>query len=321
MNEFEIINKYFAKLTKSNKGSFNLKDDIFYDYNKKVAISVDTYIDKIHFVNFKYPHLVIKKCLRSSLSDLICKGITPKYYFIAASGNKKKFDKINLSKILNALKSEQKKFSIKLSGGDTTYSSKLSFTFVVVGYPNNLPILRSGANLNDDIYVTNTLGDAFLGLYLIKKRKRTSNYNYFVKSFYLPNIPYKFSKQIHLFASSSIDISDGLYQDINHLIKSSNLSYDLDLNKVPISNYLKNYIKKNNKKKKLLISNGDDYQILFTAKKNKRNLIKRIAKKTNTLVTKIGVVKRPNVKKTFKNQGYLHKFWKLIYCLFRIFLY
>ena len=308
MNEFEIINKYFAKLTKSNKGSFNLKDDIFYDYNKKVAISVDTYIDKIHFVNFKYPHLVIKKCLRSSLSDLICKGITPKYYFIAASGNKKKFDKINLSKILNALKSEQKKFSIKLSGGDTTYSSKLSFTFVVVGYPNNLPILRSGANLNDDIYVTNTLGDAFLGLYLIKKRKRTSNYNYFVKSFYLPNIPYKFSKQIHLFASSSIDISDGLYQDINHLIKSSNLSYDLDLNKVPISNYLKNYIKKNNKKKKLLISNGDDYQILFTAKKNKRNLIKRIAKKTNTLVTKIGVVKRPNVKKTFKNQGYLHKF-------------
>ena len=99
-----------------------------------------------------------------------------------------------------------------------------------------------------------------------------------------------------------------MYQDINHLIKSSNLSYDLDLNKVPISNYLKNYIKKNNKKKKSLISNGDDYQILFTAKENKRNLIKRIAKKTNTLVTKIGVVKRPNIKKTFKNKGYLHKF-------------
>ena len=171
MNEFEIINKYFAKLTKNNKGSFNLKDDIYYDYNKKVAISVDTYIDKIHFVNFKYPHLVIKKCLRSSLSDLICKGITPKYYFIAASGNKKKFDKSNLSKILNALKSEQKKFSIKLSGGDTTYSSKLSFTFIVVGYPNNFPILRNGAKLNDDIYVTNTLGDAFLGLYLIKKKR------------------------------------------------------------------------------------------------------------------------------------------------------
>ena len=284
MHEFELIKNYFQKLSNKSASALNLNDDVFFDKKNRLVVSVDTYTEGNHFIDFKKPDLVIKKIIRSSISDLICKGITPKYYFIAASGNKKKFDKINLSKILNALKSEQKKFSIKLSGGDTTYSSKLSFTFVVVGYPNNLPILRSGANLNDDIYVTNTLGDAFLGLYLIKKRKRTSNYNYFVKSFYLPNIPYKFSKQIHLFASSSIDISDGLYQDINHLIKSSNLSYDLDLNKVPISNYLKNYIKKNNKKKKLLISNGDDYQILFTAKKNKRNLIKRIAKKTNTLV-------------------------------------
>ena len=50
-----------------------------YDYKKKIAISVDTYVDKIHFVNFKQPDLVIKKCLRSSLSDLICKGINPKW--------------------------------------------------------------------------------------------------------------------------------------------------------------------------------------------------------------------------------------------------
>ena len=99
MNEFEIINRYFSKLTKNNKGSFNLKDDIFYDYKKKMAISVDTYVDKIHFVNFKQPDLVIKKCLRSSLSDLICKGINPKYYFIASSGSSKHFNKANLYKI------------------------------------------------------------------------------------------------------------------------------------------------------------------------------------------------------------------------------
>ena len=59
MNEFEIIDKYFSKLTKNNRGSFNLKDDIFYDYNKKIAISVDTYVDKIHFMSFKHPNLVI----------------------------------------------------------------------------------------------------------------------------------------------------------------------------------------------------------------------------------------------------------------------
>ena len=308
MNEFEIIDKYFSKLTKNNRGSFNLKDDIFYDYNKKIAISVDTYVDKIHFMNFKHPNLVIKKCLRSSLSDLICKGVRPKYYFIASAGNSKHFTKINLSKISKALKSEQKKFSIKLSGGDTTYSNTLSFTFVVIGYSTTLPVLRNGAKLNDDIYITNTVGDAFLGLYIIKKNKKILNHKYFVNSFYLPNIPYKFGKKMCLFANAAIDISDGLFQDINHLMENSKFAYDLDLNKIPISVNLAKYLKKNNKKKKSFVSNGDDYQILFTAKKNKSNLIKRIAKKTNTLITKIGVIKKQNIKKTIKNQGYLHKF-------------
>ena len=308
MNEFEIIDKYFSKLTKNNRGSFNLKDDIFYDYNKKIAISVDTYVDKIHFMNFKHPNLVIKKCLRSSLSDLICKGVNPKYYFIASAGNSKHFTKINLSKISKALKSEQKKFSIKLSGGDTTYSNTLSFTFVVIGYSTTLPVLRNGAKLNDDIYITNTVGDAFLGLYIIKKNKKILNHKYFANSFYLPNIPYKFGKKMCLFANAAIDISDGLFQDINHLMENSKFAYDLDLNKIPISVNLAKYLKKNNKKKKSFVSNGDDYQILFTAKKNKSNLIKRIAKKTNTLITKIGVIKKQNIKKTIKNQGYLHKF-------------
>jgi len=308
MNEFEIIDKYFSKLTKNNRGSFNLKDDIFYDYNKKIAISVDTYVDKIHFMNFKHPNLVIKKCLRSSLSDLICKGVNPKYYFIASAGNSKHFTKINLSKISKALKSEQKKFSIKLSGGDTTYSNTLSFTFVVIGYSTTLPVLRNGAKLNDDIYITNTVGDAFLGLYIIKKNKKILNHKYFVNSFYLPNIPYKFGKKMCLFANAAIDISDGLFQDINHLMENSKFAYDLDLNKIPISVNLAKYLKKNNKKKKSFVSNGDDYQILFTAKKNKSNLIKRIAKKTNTLITKIGVIKKQNIKKTIKNQGYIHKF-------------
>ena len=309
MNEFEIIKKYFSKLT-NNKGSFNLADDIYFDYKKKIAISVDTYVEKIHFLNFKYPDLVIRKCLRSSLSDLICKGIQPKYYFISASGNKKNFTQPNLSKISRALKFEQKKFSINLSGGDTTYSNKLSFTFTVVGYSTSLPILRSGAKINDDIYLTNVIGDSYMGLNILKRKLKLKkpDSKYFVNKFYLPNIPNKFSKKINLFANSSIDISDGFYQDLNHLMNSSNLGYQLFEDKIPISKFLKKYIKKNKKKIKNFVSKGDDYQILFTSSKNKKNLIRRIAKETNTLITKIGVVKKFNMKKSLKNQGYIHKF-------------
>ena len=94
MNEFSIIKKYFSNLSKNNKGSFDLSDDIFFDYKKKVGISIDNYVEGTHFLNFKNPNLVIKKCLRGAISDLICKGIVPKYYFISCSGHKKHFTQL-----------------------------------------------------------------------------------------------------------------------------------------------------------------------------------------------------------------------------------
>ena len=61
MQEFDLIKKYFSKLSNNNKSSLNLNDDVFFDKSKDLVISVDTYIEGIHFVNFKYPNLVIKK--------------------------------------------------------------------------------------------------------------------------------------------------------------------------------------------------------------------------------------------------------------------
>ena len=93
MHEFELINKYFSKLTNKSKSSLNLNDDVFFDKKKNLVVSVDTYIEGKHFINFKNPELTIKKVIRSSISDLICKGVKPKYYFISASGDKNSFSK------------------------------------------------------------------------------------------------------------------------------------------------------------------------------------------------------------------------------------
>ena len=91
-------------------------------------MSVDTYNEGVHFPNFKYPNLVIKKVIRSSISDLIAKGVKPEYYFISGSGNKKQFTKKNLKMISKSLNQEQKKYNLKLSGGDTTNSNKVTFS-------------------------------------------------------------------------------------------------------------------------------------------------------------------------------------------------
>ena len=53
MHEFELINRYFSKLSSNNKSSLELNDDVFFDKSKKLVISVDTYVEGIHFINFQ----------------------------------------------------------------------------------------------------------------------------------------------------------------------------------------------------------------------------------------------------------------------------
>ena len=319
MNEYDLIENYFKKLSKNNPASKNLNDDVFYDQKNNLVVSVDTYNEGVHFPNFKFPDLVIKKILRSSISDLISKGVKPSYYFISASGNSKSFTNKNLNLISNSLKREQKKYSLKLSGGDTTNSNKISFSITTVGFSKKI-IERNKARLNDDIYVTGNIGDSYLGLKIVKNNLNISLKlkNYFINQFYCPNLPFRIYNQIYKFANTSMDISDGLISDMNKLINKQNLSFEIDVNKIPISKNLKFYLKKYKKKKNQYLFNGDDYQILFTAPFSKRNLIKSLAKKMNQKITVIGKINKGYKKNSIKYdnkhinitnfKGYSHKF-------------
>ena len=291
MNENNLIKNYLAKLVKKNPAALNLNDDVFFDKNNKTVISIDTYVEKTHFPSFNNLNLLIKKIIRSSISDLICKGVVPKFYFISGSGNKKSFTKKNISKIISSLKSEQKKFSIKLSGGDTVFSPTNSFTIISLGFSDKI-VKRNNAKINDDIYITGELGDSHLGLKYLQKKNYNKNINkkYFINKFYLPKINSNFSKYLTKFANTSIDISDGLLIDLNKMINNQNISSEIYYDKIPISNNLKIFLKENFLEKKKFIFNGDDYQILFTAKKSDRQKIERISRKTNTKITKIGKI-------------------------------
>ena len=319
MNEFELIKNYFQKLTKNNAAAIKLNDDVFFDKKKGLVLSVDTYSEGVHFPHFKNPNLVIKKVIRSSISDLVCKGVRPVYFFISGSGNKKSFSKRNLKLMTASLNMEQKKYNIKLSGGDTTNLSKVSFSITVLGFAREI-IERNKAKLNDDIYVTGNIGDSFVGLKAIKNNIKLNSKmkKYFINQFYSPNLPYKINKKIHKFANTSIDISDGLISDMIKLINKQKLSFDINVNKIPISKNLEYYLKKYKKKKINYIFNGDDYQILFTATKKNRSIIRLISKKMNQKITLIGRIisgyKKNSLKLDNKSQnltkfkGYSHKF-------------
>ena len=319
MHEFDIIKKYFSKLSKFNKHSLELNDDVFFDKKKSLVISIDTYNQGIHFLNFKNPELVIKKIIRSSISDLICKGVLPKYYFVSGSGNKKTFSKKNLSKISNSLRQEQKKYEIYLCGGDTTFSNKLSFSITSVGYSKRI-IYRNNTKLHDDIYVTGNLGDSFVGLKILQNKIKTTKKikSYFVNKYFKPEIQIQLTKEVLKFANSSIDISDGLIDDLKKMINKQKLSYKIYEDQIPISKNLYNYLIKNNFKKLDFISNGDDYQILFTASSNKSRIIKNISKKLGVKISRIGEITSNKAKPTIidkkgqlllvKYSGYKHQF-------------
>ena len=319
MHEFELINNYFSKISINNKYALNLNDDVFFDYKKGVVVSVDTYNIGNHFIDFKNPDLVLKKILRSSISDLVCKGVLPKFYFVSCSGNKKALTKKNLLKISKSLQEEQRKYKINLSGGDTTFSNKLSFTIISLGYSNKI-IYRNKAKLNDDIYVTGNLGDSFLGLKILKKKFKIKKNlaNYFINKYYKPDIHLNLSKHLLKFANTSIDISDGLLSDLEKMLNKQNLSFQLNENKIPISKQLTKIIKIKKLKKINLISNGDDYQILFTATPKKARIIKNISKILEIKISKIGkilsskkrsaIIDEKGKQIVLKNNGYIHQF-------------
>ena len=189
----------------------------------------------------------------------------------------------------------------------------------VIGFSKKI-VYRNNAKYRDDIYVTGNLGDSYLGLKLIENKINIikKSKKYFVNKYYCPDIPFLFSKKLLNFANTSIDISDGLISDIEKLINNQKISYEININKIPISKSLNDYLKKNNKDKKDFVFKGDDYQILFTSAKKNRRLIRSIAKKMNQKVTIIGKINN-NLKsnmllqndktlKLAKYKGYSHMF-------------
>tara|TARA_Y100001970_G_scaffold273849_1_gene372613 strand:- start:4547 stop:5500 length:954 start_codon:yes stop_codon:yes gene_type:complete len=316
MNELEIIN-YLRKIAKNPSG-LKLNDDVFFDKKKSLLASIDTYNENIHYLDFKRPDLILRKVVRSSISDIISKGVNPKYILLSFAGSKYHFNKKNITLMTMSLKKEQKKYNFSLIGGDTTSSRNSSFSICTFAYSNQI-IQRKGCSVKDDIYITGNIGDSSVGLSIIKNKIKTDNKSkkYFVDKYFSPSLPYGFHNELKKFATSSIDVSDGLLIDLYKLVKNNKLSFNIEYDLIPKSTYLNKLFKQKKNLLKNHLFNGDDYQILFTAKNKYKNFILNRAKKWNQKVTKIGkitnqrhnyIIFRGKLLKITDYRGYIHNF-------------
>ena len=164
----------------------------------------------------------------------------------------------------------------------------------------NKSLLRSGAKINDDIWVTGQLGMASMGLASLqgKLKLAPSLKVKCIKALETPTPKVLIGSHLSRYANSCIDISDGLIQDLKHVLKASAAGASLLLNEIPCDPFIHA-----SKKYQFALNGGDDYELLFTAPKKHRLAIEKIAKKTDTAINIIGVITKNKTLKIMDQKG------------------
>ncbi len=301
LSEKEFIKRFIKPLgDKKGKNSFDFEDDVAVVNN--YAYSTDTITENIHFFEKDKPQYIAKKLIRVNVSDLLAKGVSPEYCLFNFSAGKI-VNKRWISNFIDSFNSDLKKYKISLIGGDTVNTeARTLLSLTIFGkIPSQGIKLRSSAKKSDFIYVSGTIGDSSIGMNLIKKKIRfdkKSKENLILR-YQIPHPSIDLLKLIQNKANASTDISDGLLIDLNNICEMSNLGAEISFSQIPKSSDVKKFISKNINYERLILTGGDDYQILFTGPKG-------LDKYKN--VTNIGkMTKEKGIKIIDKNFGDLIK--------------
>ncbi len=314
MDEFSFIAKYLKPLAKNFPGSLNLSDDaaiIAPPPGCELVISKDAITEGIHFIGSETPGLIAGKALRVNLSDLAAMGATPLCYFMALMLPKNTSEEW-LQNFAHGLAQTQAEFSISLAGGDTTATDgKLAVSITAIGtVPAGKALRRSGAMLGDDIYVSGTLGDSGLGLKLLTTLPSTfqgegqgeGNPDFLINRYLTPQPRIKLGVELRNIATACMDISDGLAQDLGHICTASNVGADIYIDKLPITD---TSLRESSVSAaiQLSLTDGDDYELLFTTPHDKKPQIEEIAKSLQLPLTAIGRITAGNSVKILDVSG------------------
>ena len=310
MKEFKKIKKFFSPLAKSRINGTSLDNDaalLELSSLKNLVVTTDTLVEKIHFGLTDNPYLIAKKLMRINLSDLAAMGSSPLAYLLNLALPKKVTDQW-LGRFTLGLKEDQKKYNIFLAGGDTVATTgPIVLSLTAFGFnQKGLYHKRSGAKEGDSIFVSGTVGDSALGLVSIKKELKIpkKDREFLIQKYFLPEPRISLGEKLLTIASSAIDVSDGLAQDINHICVSSGIGAQLFFSKLPISSSAKLLLKNYPKFKKKILNGGDDYEIVFTASSELEKKIETLSKKTRIKITKIGVMTRVKRFKILDHQNH-----------------
>jgi len=270
VNEFQLIQQYFNASNLAFDQDNVVKgigDDcciLKLEDNQQFVMSLDTLVEDVHFPKHASAFDIATRALSVSLSDLAAMGASPVAFTLGIT--LPNADETWIKEFCEGLSAVAMEFNMPLIGGDTTKGPCLVLSLQVHGVvEQGKALTRSGAKVGHNVYVSGPMGDGAGALpFALDSTKIFEPGGYFHQAFYRPLAQVEFGKSISAYASSCLDVSDGLLQDAGHICQASHLAMNIQSDLIPLSAEL---LEEHGAEKSLTyaLTGGDDYQLLYTA--------------------------------------------------------
>lgn len=284
LGEFDLIWRFFKAgsesmaQTQTDQVLLGIGDDCALlqpDAAQNLAVTSDMLVEGRHFFAGANPEWLGHKALAVNLSDLAAMGAKPVGFTLALALPDANADW--LAQFSQGLFRLAQQWQCPLIGGDTT-QGPLTICITALGHvPSSTAIKRSGAKVGDDIWVSGTLGDARLALGALRNEwsLNPSGLEAVLPRMHEPEPRIALGMQLRGVASSALDVSDGLLGDLRHILKASQVNAEVLIDQLPTSPTLAE--QPQDLRRQCAANGGDDYELCFTAPKNKRAEIESLS--------------------------------------------
>lgn len=286
MDEFARIEGYFAPLTAAS--ALGLRDDAALMEDGALVVTKDCMVAGVHFIGDEDPALIARKLLRVNLSDLAAMGASPTQYMLGLIAPRDT-PSAWFADFTRGLAEDQALFNITLLGGDTTATpGPLCLSLTAFGKTHGRVLRREGARVGDAIYATGSIGDAALGLAMLRGELPADAS--LVARYHLPEPRLHVAQHLHGIATSCMDISDGLLQDMGHIARLNHVAAVIEAEALPLSPTARALLGQDISLLERIVSGGDDYELLFTAPQDAADAMARLRIQSGVAITRIGHV-------------------------------
>jgi thiamine-monophosphate kinase len=296
--EDSLIARYFKPIA-TDPGAFNLNDDaaVLKALGEDIVVTTDAIVEGVHFLPDDPPETVARKALRVNLSDLAAKGATPAGFVLTLA--LRSAEESWLKPFASALGDDAKSFGCPLLGGDTVSTpGALTISITCFGrVPVNKMVHRGGARPGDRVVVTGTIGDATLGLDILKGGAVAAALanddgarQALVARYRVPQPRNTLAKAVREYAHAAMDVSDGLAGDLTKLCAASSVSAAIHAPSIPLSKPTAMLLSSGVVGLEALVSGGDDYEILCAIPEASVDAFAQAARKAGVAATTIGAI-------------------------------